>query len=422
MGRVLRAWRRRSWSSTAGTGRVVLVGIQRRGVELAERLAPLIEPALAEPLLARHPRHHPLPRRPRRRSGRGRWCGETRLPPDLDGTTVVIVDDVLFTGRTVRAALDEIADFGRPRRILLAVLVDRGGRELPIAGRRRPGDASRPRRATRGRCSVTELDGEDAVDLGAGRAGMTSGEPLGKDLVGLETAVGRADPRDSRHRRAVQGSVRARHQEGAGAPRQDHRQPLLRGSTRTRISFEFAEKRLSADTVNVAGRRLVGRQGRDAGRHGAQPRGDAHRHGGDPARRLGRGAASSAERIQSNVVNAGDGTHEHPTQGLLDLLTMRDQFGRIEGLKVCIVGDILHSRVARSNIWGLHEARRRGGGVRSADAAAAGHRATWACTVFRRVEEAIAVGGRAQRAPPAARADEGRASSRRCASTIASSG
>jgi len=60
-----------------------------------------------------------------------------------------------------------------------------------------------------------------------------------------------------------------------------------------------------------------------------------------------------ASRIESNVINAGDGTHEHPTQGLLDMLTLRDRFGRLEGLKVCIVGDVLHSRVARSNIWGL---------------------------------------------------------------------
>jgi aspartate carbamoyltransferase catalytic subunit len=60
-----------------------------------------------------------------------------------------------------------------------------------------------------------------------------------------------------------------------------------------------------------------------------------------------------AERIESNVINAGDGTHEHPTQGLLDLLTLRDHFGTLEGLRVCICGDVLHSRVARSNIWGL---------------------------------------------------------------------
>jgi pyrimidine operon attenuation protein/uracil phosphoribosyltransferase len=89
--------------------------------------------------------------------------GETSLP-DLDGKTVAIVDDVLYTGRTVRAALDECSDFGRPRRILLCVLIDRGGRELPIqadivgssvtAG---PGD--------RVDVFVSELDGRDAVDL-----------------------------------------------------------------------------------------------------------------------------------------------------------------------------------------------------------------------------------------------------------------
>jgi aspartate carbamoyltransferase catalytic subunit len=60
-----------------------------------------------------------------------------------------------------------------------------------------------------------------------------------------------------------------------------------------------------------------------------------------------------ARRIRSNVINAGDGKHEHPTQGLLDILTLRDRFGRVEGLKVAICGDVLHSRVARSNIWAL---------------------------------------------------------------------
>jgi aspartate carbamoyltransferase catalytic subunit len=140
--------------------------------------------------------------------------------------------------------------------------------------------------------------------------------------------------------------------------------PALRGktivnlffesSTRTRISFEFAEKRLSADTVNVAasgssvskGETLV-----DTARNLEAMRIDMvvirHPSSGS-AEFLGR-------RIRSNVINAGDGKHEHPTQGLLDLLTLRDRFGSIAGLKVAICGDILHSRVARSNIWGLRK-------------------------------------------------------------------
>jgi len=138
--------------------------------------------------------------------------------------------------------------------------------------------------------------------------------------------------------------------------------PTLRGSTivnlffeastRTRISFEFAEKRLSADTVNVAstgssvskGETLV-----DTARNLEAMRIDmvVIRHAASGAARF------LAERIESTVINAGDGTHEHPTQGLLDLLTLRDHFQTLEGLKVCICGDVLHSRVARSNIWGL---------------------------------------------------------------------
>jgi aspartate carbamoyltransferase catalytic subunit len=144
--------------------------------------------------------------------------------------------------------------------------------------------------------------------------------------------------------------------------RQIKKVPALRGktvvnlffeaSTRTRISFEFAEKRLSADTVSVAasgssvskGETLV-----DTARNLEAMRIDmvVIRHGSSGA------AKFLGDRIASNVINAGDGKHEHPTQGLLDILTLRDKFGKIEGLKVAICGDVLHSRVARSNIWGL---------------------------------------------------------------------
>ncbi len=147
----------------AADGPLVIVGIQRRGVQLADRLAPLVERALERPV-GRGMLGITLYRDDIQAAGQRPVVHETRLPPDIDGATVVIVDDVLFTGRTVRAALDEIADFGRPRRILLAVLIDRGGRELPIAAdvigmtvATAPGD--------RIKVMVAELDGEDRVDL-----------------------------------------------------------------------------------------------------------------------------------------------------------------------------------------------------------------------------------------------------------------
>jgi pyrimidine operon attenuation protein/uracil phosphoribosyltransferase len=146
-----------------GTDDVLLVGIQRRGVELAQRLAAHIQ-ALEG---------HPIPcgklditlyRDDLQAIGPRPVIGETVLPGALDGHTVVIVDDVLYTGRTIRAAMDELADFGRPRRILLCVLVDRGGRELPIqpdiVGLKRSTGADE-----RVDVFVKELDGRDAVEL-----------------------------------------------------------------------------------------------------------------------------------------------------------------------------------------------------------------------------------------------------------------
>jgi aspartate carbamoyltransferase catalytic subunit len=165
--------------------------------------------------------------------------------------------------------------------------------------------------------------------------------PLGKDLLGLEDLTAgqinlildTADPLKEISERTIK------------------KVPTLRGativnlffeaSTRTRISFEFAEKRMSADTVNVAvagssvtkGETLV-----DTARNLEAMKIDmvVVRHPASGA------AHFLAERIESNVINAGDGTHEHPTQGLLDLLTLRDHFGTLGGIKVCICGDVLH--------------------------------------------------------------------------------
>ncbi|MGI6065352.1 MAG: aspartate carbamoyltransferase catalytic subunit [Bacillota bacterium] len=138
--------------------------------------------------------------------------------------------------------------------------------------------------------------------------------------------------------------------------------PTLRGksvvnlfyepSTRTRTSFELAAKYMSADSVNIATSTssvVKGESLTDTGitltSMGCDIVVIRHRESGAPA--------FLARNIPARVINAGDGTHEHPTQGLLDLFTMREKKGNIKGLTVTILGDILFSRVARSNIWGL---------------------------------------------------------------------
>src|SRR5438309_9474614 len=123
-------------------------------------------------------------------------------------------------------------------------------------------------------------------------------------------------------------------------------------STRTRISFELAAKNLSADVVNVSasggsiekGESLIDTV-RTLQALGADIVIMRHPQAGAPY--------LVAQHLRGSVINAGDGWHAHPSQALLDLFTIRQKFGRIAGLTVLIVGDILHSRVARSNLWGL---------------------------------------------------------------------
>lgn len=138
--------------------------------------------------------------------------------------------------------------------------------------------------------------------------------------------------------------------------------PVLRGktvvmffyeaSTRTRTSFELAAKRLSADTVSIVKNTSSLQKGetlKDTAKNIEAMKIDALivRHPSSGAPHM------LAKAITPCVINAGDGAHEHPTQALLDMFTIKEKKGRIKGLNVCLVGDILHSRVARSNIWGL---------------------------------------------------------------------
>ena len=123
-------------------------------------------------------------------------------------------------------------------------------------------------------------------------------------------------------------------------------------STRTRISFELAQKRLSADTINFSASSSSVKKGesfKDTVQNLEAMKIDAivmrHPYPGAPLH--------LTKFVDAVVINAGDGTHEHPTQAILDMMSLKEHFGKIKGLKIGIVGDILHSRVALSNIHGL---------------------------------------------------------------------
>ncbi len=159
--------------------------------------------------------------------------------------------------------------------------------------------------------------------------------------------------------------------------------PTLRGktiinlffeaSTRTRTSFEIAGKRLSADTINISastssvvkGETLI-----DTARNleAMNPDVIVIRHSAAGAPHL------LASLVKQSIINAGDGAHEHPTQALLDMMTIKEKKGKISGLKVAIVGDIAHSRVARSNIYGLSKMGAQVLSGRPCDHASPGHR------------------------------------------------
>ncbi|MCK5069567.1 MAG: aspartate carbamoyltransferase catalytic subunit, partial [Desulfocapsa sp.] len=123
-------------------------------------------------------------------------------------------------------------------------------------------------------------------------------------------------------------------------------------STRTRLSFEIAAKRMSADTFNIAASTSSATKGEtliDTARNlqAMNPDMIIIRHGSSGAPSL------LTHHIEASIINAGDGTHQHPSQALLDMMTVREHKGKIEGLKIAIIGDIAHSRVAHSDILGF---------------------------------------------------------------------
>ena len=299
----------------AGTAGLLLVGIQRRGV----------------PARPAHRRRH------RRERGRDVPVGAlditfyrddlslvaqqpivkgTDLPFDIDGRTVVLVDDVLYTGRTIRAAMDALVDFGRPQAIRLAVLVDRGHRELPIradhVGKNVP--TSREELV---RVHLEEIDGEDAVEIerlasAAPEPAATeprrvslvvdpdavAGGPVGRRRAG-EPAGRLAPSPPARRRRPVRPATRARHaddrrdargpgpadRQGPGAARPQGDDPLLRGvDADARHLRGRGQEPLGGRRQHRRGH-LVGVEGRVARRHGPDGRGARRADARDPPRR-----------------------------------------------------------------------------------------------------------------------------------------
>ena len=380
---------------------LVIVGIPTGGAVLARRLAAAIAeftgvtPAVGtvDPTLYRDDL----------RRGPARPLGDTALPDGgLDDRLVVLVDDVLFSGRTVRAALDALRDHGRPRAVQLAVLVDRGHRELPIradyVGKNVPTAPRRVDRRAADRDRRPRRGGAAPRRESAERGGRAREAPA----VGRPTWTPRR--RDRRCSTPRTGSSRR-----CWAAR-SRKLPTLRGrtvvtmfyenSTRTRVSFEVAGKWMSADTINVSASGSSVGKGESPARHRARrcaaigadcivvrhpASGAAHRmaHWATATRR--RRVGPTGPGSATSVVNAGDGTHEHPTQALLDA---RDDAATgsagSTGGGSAIVGDVLHSRVARSNVFLLATLGAEVVLVGAADAAAGRRRQAWPCRGGRR--------------------------------------
>ena len=250
----------------------------------------------------------------------------TEIPVDLTGKVVVLVDDVLFTGRTVRAALDALNDYGRPRAVQLAVMVDRGHRELPI----RPDYVGK---------NLPTAPGRD------GRRAATTASPWARSGAGMSATTWTAAPEPAQHhllsvadlgRDGIEEVLRVTDSFVEVSERAMPKVPALRGktvvslfyedSTRTRLSFETAAKRLSADTMNFSVSTSSVKKGeslRDTVQTIDAMGVDAlvvrHSSAGVPWQ--------VASWVDCSVVNAGDGWHEHPTQALLDCYTIRERAG-----------------------------------------------------------------------------------------------
>ena len=347
---------------SGGTANLALIGIRRRGVPLAQRIA---RPCAASTAwMCRSARWTSrciatiFPK-----SRRSPCCTRAKFRFPVDDKDLILVDDVLYTGRTIRAAMNGLFDLGRPQRVRLCVLIDRGHRELPVEasfvgrhvqtsstrnhrgppersgpGRARHAGGARRLNAHRGRIRVS-LRPHSRGNVPERLRHLLAIEPLTAEQIIF--LLDQAKPFQEFQRHPLKKLATLRGKTVALA--------FFEPSTRTRISFATAAARLGADTMNLQAESSSLKKGEsllDTVRtlDAMKPDCIVMRHSSSGA------ADFVASRLEIPVINAGDGTHEHPTQALLDALTIRDRRGTLEGLNVTIIGDILHSRVARSNI------------------------------------------------------------------------
>ena len=363
-----------------GSEDLALVGIKRRGVPLAERLGKLIS-GIEKRTVDTGVLDIQFYRDDLSTAGIRPVVTPGAIGFDIEGRDVVLCDDVLYTGRTIRAALDALFDHGRPRRVQLAVLIDRGHRELPIeatyVGKYVP-TSSREIIEVKFR----EVDNDEQVllvermDRKAARSCESMNSAATPTRRQLHPPPALASPFPYHPGSLLSASDlsldgvshilnRATILENADPLVRDRilakrRLALLfyESSTRTRTSFELAAKGLGADTTLVSSLSSSIEKGESL-----KDTGLTLRALGAEAIILRHNSSGAAWLLEAEtrlpVLNAGDGMHEHPTQALLDLRTILAHLRpgveavdaeTLAGVTITIVGDIQHSRVARSNM------------------------------------------------------------------------
>ena len=324
---------------------VALVGIHRRGAHLATRLHRLVCDLLgaATSRSATSTSPSTATTSPPRRVDPE--VHATHLPFRLEDYTVVLVDDVLYTGRTVRAGDRGAVRLRAPR-----------ARPARRAGRPRPPRAPDPPRLRRQEPADRAQRARQRPRHARSTASTRSPSPSLEEAIADEAPAVDRGPRPRRHRahpgprEVLHRGLRARDQEGPRAARPPRAEPLLRGlHAHAQLASSWPPSRCRADVINFASGGSSVEKGESL-KDTVQTL-SAYRPDLIVIRTPHVGAAALvAGWTTAGVVNAGDGKHEHPTQALLDVYTLRERLGSLDGLNIWIVGDVTHSRVARSNI------------------------------------------------------------------------